>query len=380
MVAEHTIGYDPNGNRVTDVARTRDADTGVLKARTYSYSYDPRDRIAQAEATLATETYRHDPASNVVEQTIDGTTTSFVYDRNRLLAATTSGVSAAYNYDPFGRLNTVTAAGQVVESYTYDGFDRIAEHTSIDETGGTESTSFSYDPLDRTTSRTDATGETTDYTYLGLSGEVLSEEIAGQVQKSYQYSPWGKRLSQITHNTDGTQEVAFYGYNPHTDVETLTDQAGDPVSTYGYTAYGKNDEAEFTGLDAPDAGTPGDEPYNVYRYNAKRWDPGTGTYDMGFRDYNPGLNRFLSRDMYTGALADLNLQLSPWTNNRYAFTGGNPITMVEHDGHEPRPWHDPNFDAANFDYETYWAAEKAAFASDNTSSDSRPSDREGVSD
>ena len=54
---------------------------------------------------------------------------------------------------------------------------------------------------------------------------------------------------------------------------------------------------------------------------------------MGFRDYNPGINRFLSRDMYTGALADLNLQLSPWTNNRYAFTGGNPITGIELDGH-----------------------------------------------
>jgi RHS repeat-associated protein len=242
-------------------------------------------------------------------------------------------VTASYNYDPYGRLNTVTAAGQVVESYTYDGFDRISEHTSIDETGGTESTSYSYDPLDRTTSRTDEAGETTDYTYLGLSGEVLNEEIAGQVQKSYQYSPWGKRLSQITHNTDGSQEDAYYGYNPHTDVETLTDETGDTVSTYGYTAYGKNDEAEFTGLDAPDAGTPGDEPYNVYRYNAKRFDVASGTYDMGFRDYNPGINRFLSRDMYTGALADLNLGLSPWTTNRYAFTGGNPISLIELDGH-----------------------------------------------
>jgi hypothetical protein len=27
--------------------------------------------------------------------------------------------------------------------------------------------------------------------------------------------------------------------------------------------------------------------------------------------------------------------LSLWTNNRYAFTGGNPITLIELDGHEP---------------------------------------------
>ena len=56
---------------------------------------------------------------------------------------------------------------------------------------------------------------------------------------------------------------------------------------------------------------------------------------MGFRDYNPGLNRFLTRDNYNGALSDMNLGADAFTGNRYAFTGGNPITNVELDGHEP---------------------------------------------
>ncbi|PTX47372.1 RHS repeat-associated protein [Melghirimyces profundicolus] len=76
-----------------------------------------------------------------------------------------------------------------------------------------------------------------------------------------------------------------------------------------------------------------DAPYNVYRFNAKRWDATTGKIDMGFRDYDPGLNRFLTRDMYNGALADMNLTMDPWNMNRYAFAGGNPISMVELDGH-----------------------------------------------
>ena len=54
---------------------------------------------------------------------------------------------------------------------------------------------------------------------------------------------------------------------------------------------------------------------------------------MGFRDYSPGLNRFLTRDIYNGALADLNLGIDPWNANRYAFAGGNPISRVEIDGH-----------------------------------------------
>jgi hypothetical protein len=54
---------------------------------------------------------------------------------------------------------------------------------------------------------------------------------------------------------------------------------------------------------------------------------------MGFRDYDPGLNRFTTRDMYNGALADMGLGTDPFTGNRYAFTGGNPTSNVELDGH-----------------------------------------------
>ncbi|MFC4075624.1 polymorphic toxin type 17 domain-containing protein, partial [Salinithrix halophila] len=43
---------------------------------------------------------------------------------------------------------------------------------------------------------------------------------------------------------------------------------------------------------------------------------------------------FLTRDMYNGAMADMNLGTNPWTMNRYAFAGGNPISGVELDGHD----------------------------------------------
>lgn len=134
VVSEHTVSWDANGNRTTDVSMTMDADDpGAYLDRTHTYSYDPRDRISEvvktdtsSGSTLTTESYVHDAASNVISQTVDGTTTSFNYDRNRLLTATTGGVAGSYNYDPFGRLDTVVSAGEVVESYAYDGFDRIA--------------------------------------------------------------------------------------------------------------------------------------------------------------------------------------------------------------------------------------------------------------
>jgi hypothetical protein len=64
-----------------------------------------------------------------------------------------------------------------------------------------------------------------------------------------------------------------------------------------------------------------------------RWDSSFGQYDMGFRNYAPGLNQFLSRDMYDGALADMSLATDPFTGNRDTFGVGNPITNIELDGH-----------------------------------------------
>ncbi|WP_314618205.1 golvesin C-terminal-like domain-containing protein [Streptomyces stackebrandtii] len=336
LVSSHTYAYDANGNKAQDVAKKMNADNhSAYLSATTDYTYDPADRLAKSVKTgngAGTETYVHDSNANVISQTVKGVPSTFTYDRNRLLTATTSGTSFSYNYDPFGRQESVTSGGRVVERSAYDGFDHVVESSKMDDTGVMKTTSYTFDPLDRTASKT-ADGKTTDFTYLGLTDEVLNEEVTGQLAKSYQYSPWGERLSQVKHNTDGTREDGYYAYNGHTDVEAVTTISGDTKATYGYTAYGSDDTTEFTGIDKPDVTDPNKEPFNAYRFNAKRWDAQSGTYDMGFRDYSPGLNRFTTRDMYNGALSDMGLGADPFTGNRYAFTGGNPTSFVELDGH-----------------------------------------------
>jgi RHS repeat-associated protein len=341
LVSDHAMEYDLNGNRTRDVTQKMNADNhAAYLTTTTDYSYDPRDRIAQVTKTgdgAGTETYVHDANSNVINQTVKGVTTTYNYDRNRLLSAVVDGTPLGYNYDPFGRLDMITAADAIVERNVYDGFDHLIENRR-EIGGGPTVTRYTFDPLDRTTTKTTDAGtaeeKATAFTYLGLSGDVLDEIVNGEIAKSYQYSPWGERLSQVVHGEDGSEEDAFFGYSPHTDVETLTDDGGDTKATYGYTAYGSDEDAQFTGVDKPDPADPTKDPYSAYRFNAKRWDPASGNYDMGFRDYSPGLNRFLTRDMYNGALDDLNLALDPWTGNRYAFVGGNPVSGIEIDGHD----------------------------------------------
>ncbi|WP_228039807.1 golvesin C-terminal-like domain-containing protein [Streptomyces chromofuscus] len=342
VVAQHDLEYDPNGNRSKDTAKVMNADNSATYLNTVStFAYDPQDRIQKVTKTgdaAGTEEYFYDGNSNIVEQKIGAAgsevITTSTYDRNRLLKTTTSGVASTYNYDPLGRLDTVSSNGSTQEKYTYDGFDRIAKHT-----GGTgasaKTTTYVYDAFDRTASQTTSgtTGKTTLFTYLGMEDKVLREEVAGKATKSYQYSPWGQKLTQIKHNTDGTKEYSQFLYHPKGDVEAITKTDGTTRATYGYTAYGSDDDKQFTGADKPDAQNPDKEAYNEYRFNAQRYDDGSGTYDMGFRNYSPGLNRFLTRDMYGGALDDMSLATDPYTGNRYAFAGGNPISFVELDGH-----------------------------------------------
>lgn len=341
VVASHVYEYDLNGNRSLDTSRQMNADNHAdYLERVSSFGYDPRDRLAQVTRTdpgtgqqAGSETYRHDANNNVISQTIDGITTDSAYDRNRLQSTTTTGVVSSYNYDPFGRLNSVTAAGQVAQRYVYDGFDRIVEQLTDGAT-----TRKSYDPLDRTATQTTDAGaleeQTTEFVYLGLSERVLAEIVDGEVQTTYQHGITGQLLSQTKHQPGGAEEDSFYEYNPHGDITGITDQTGNSRATYGYTAYGRDDQSLFTGVDKPDPGNPeAQEPYNVYRYAGQRFDHGTGTYDMGFRDYDPGLNRFLTRDTFNGALADLYLTTDPWSLGRYTFAGGNPTTLVEYDGH-----------------------------------------------
>ncbi|MER6354763.1 DNRLRE domain-containing protein [Streptomyces sp. NPDC001634] len=343
VVAQHTLTYDPNGNQTQDVSVTQNADNSSASLnRTATDTYTPRDQVASVTNSDGNnnQSYTYDLAGNITSQTVGGTTTTNVYDRNRLLTATAGGTTADYNYDPFGRTDTVTAVGTVINRYTYDGFDHIASEAKY--TGsGTVTTNYTYDPFDRTVSQTDNAGssnaKTTNFDYLATSKSLADESVGGTVTKSYQYASTGERLDQIVHNTDGTETPTYYTYNAHTDVQAITGANGNTTATYGYTAYGKDDTSQDTGVDKGTGtgatGTTAATPYNVYRFNSKRIDGDTGNYDMGFRNYDPSMNRFLTRDMYEGALADSGMTTDPFTGNRYAFGGGNPLSNIEVDGH-----------------------------------------------
>lgn len=338
LVSSHAYQYDPNGNQTQDAEKLMSAnDSSSYLSHTLAYTYDPMDQVTTVSTDgTVTESYTHDAENNVTEQTVNGTKTSYDFVLGRLESATANGSTSDYNYDPFGRLDTVTnPGGQIQQQNTYDGFDNLTATSQLTSTGSTDTTSYSYDSLDRMTSQTTAAGTTT-FSFLGVSSQVASESDPGGSSKTYDYTPRGARLSQ-TATSGGTSSTGYYSYNAHGDVEALTDgNSGDTTATYGYTAYGDPVMSMFTGKDQSDANPSSSgttQPYSSYRFNAMRWDSASGSYDMGFRNYDPGLNQFESKDMYDGALNDVGLSADPFTGSPYAFGNGNPVTNTEYNGH-----------------------------------------------
>ena len=336
LVSGDAYGYDPNGNKTRDVAKLMSAnDSSDYLSHTLTYDYDPMDQIETVRTDgKVTESYAHDANANVTAQTVDGTTTTYGYDLDRLLTETTDSSTADYNYDPLGRLDTVTSGSRTLQTDTYDGFDNLIGYGQYDPSAGkTEQTRYSYDPLNRMTAETTSAG-TTSYSYLGLTSELVSEADPGGQSKTYTYTPGGTRIAQTTTARSGVTTPGYYSYNDHSDVDAVTGTSGTTTATYGYTAYGDNIPGMFTGADKNNVSpSPTSQAYNSYRYNAMRWDSSSGQYDMGFRNYDSGLNQFVSPDMYDGALADMSLVANPFTGSPYAFGDGNPVSNIELDGH-----------------------------------------------
>ncbi|MFF3288106.1 DNRLRE domain-containing protein [Streptomyces sp. NPDC003023] len=335
LVSSHGYEYDANGNKSKDTASLLSGDGDGLRNSVTNYTYDPVDRIKELDKTgnkPRTEQYWHDDNSNVTKQLFlqKSDLTEFYYNKNRLSSSSNLvDSSAIYDYDTFGRMKSVTEnGGAAVETNTFDGFDRLIG--TVRKAGDkTNTTAYRYDALDRTVEKRINDAVTYEYNYLGLDSEVLSEELDGTLARTYQFGLGGERLSQLNHLNG---ESGYYGYNSHGDVETFTSYTNTPTSTYAYSAYGQDVRDEWTGLDSITA--PDDEGTNPYRFNGKRWNAQSGTYDMGFRDYSPEHNRFISRDSYAGAAADMSLGAGAANSNRYGFAGGNPVNNVDRDGHE----------------------------------------------
>ena len=382
-VESHTVGYTDgsgvylDGNRTSDQYQLAGANTSCATSPcTATYSYDPRDRVDQeSDGHGDTTTYTLNAEGDLTtQQTTGQNPVASTYAGTQLQTqAGASGQEQKFFYDGLGRLRCVTDANgtgatcgsvpgatssnpypastssDLLRLYSYDFQDQLTTFQSYNGSSGanTQTTTYQTDALQRTTTETQHDGQpsaglcaqTTSFTYLGLSSNATQEaqQNSGAVNgscgstasttdtKTYSFDASGTRLS-LSDSQAGTTYT--YGYDVHGSTSLLiNDSTGGVQATYAFSAYGQTDSTVTQG--DPASATQ----LNAYRYQAQRYDSGSGTDVFGARRFGPDISHFLQQDYFQGAFADLGLSLDPLTQNRYALSGGNPVNLADPTGH-----------------------------------------------
>lgn len=261
---------------------------------THAFSYDAAGRLTGAthpEEAGAAESYTYDAAGN---RRTAGQEAQFIHDAADCL---TSDPVCTYTYDAAGNLISKTArtTGDTT-SYTYDAESRLIGVTLPDGSA----VSYAYDAIGRRCRRTAGT-MTTNYVYDRHN--VLAElSGSGSLVRSYVAGPGVDALT-------GIKQGGFAGYsNYYTfsdrvgSVLVLTDEYGDPVEQYTYSAFGEL----LSGQDPPES---------TRLFAGADYDPAAGLYYLRRRFYDPATGRFIQRDPLP-----LQSALSP-----YIYAGNDPV-------------------------------------------------------
>jgi len=278
---------------------------GITEKRTYDADY----RLTGIAATVEKLSYSYDAADNVLS-IADGVSAansqSFGFDiLNRLASASGAYGRLDYSYDANGNRSTesspATSDGLAsVTSFAYNQAGRLAAAYDGDQSLA----QYTYDVFGHRLVESGNIAGTTHYQYA--SDGTLLEEADGQgnLQVDYVYL---NRTPLATIQGDGT---FHYLHNDRLGApQAVTDASQSVMWSTTYQPFGQI--ANAPSLVAEDLRLPGQET-----------DPETGLYHNGFRDYAPGIGRYVQSDP-VGLAAG---------TNRYAYAGGNPAGEIDPSG------------------------------------------------
>jgi len=260
-----TYGYDAADNVLSIL-------DGVTPANTQTFVYDVLNRLTSATGSYGALSYGYDAVGNITTQTIAGATRTFKYkpNTNRLteiddgltrqrIATTPAGSIKSFRpamgavtklfYNKANRLTTVKAKSVVVGQYTYDAFGRRVIKTAA----GT--TLFAYD----------------------MAGQLL-EETTGGAATDYIYLD-GRPIAALTPSSGA---VAFLLVDRLGTPQRALDSTQSTVWSANYQPFGI---ATIAGAATQNLRFPG-----------QYADAESGFNQNGFRDYVPGLGRYLESD------------------------------------------------------------------------------------
>jgi RHS repeat-associated protein len=319
--------YDRAGN-ITEIT----SDLGATQ-----YSYDALGRLTQAKPDTALQTlglpqeqYAYDSVHNRTSSAHQPGAWSYNAD-NQLTQypAQQNGQTLVtqVQYTPQGHTQKETNS-QSTKNYRYNAAERLVRYEEADSAGAVQA-SYRYDPFGRRITKTVAKGSATQTTYYiyGDSGLLAEMNEQGQMQTAYGWNPqaqdaglWGTApvwQAQVGGNGLSSSATAYhYLHTDHLETPVLgTDKSGRQTWKAASEAFGN------TWVDTSSAIT-----MNL-RFAGQYFDVESGLHQNYFRDYRPGVGRYLERDP---------IGLSGGINS-FAYVGGDPVNFSDPDGLQARP-------------------------------------------
>lgn len=339
--------YSLNGNLIEKSSIEKTVNNSEIisqKNKQTNYSYDTLNRLVQEQFSEITndesnnsytDFYTFDEYDNRLSKTVqkgqNTITTNYQYDTaNKLLSENSSnGKQFTYNYDNSGNLLSKssvneTGTSELIESYTYDDFNRLCTIKKNNETY-----SYIYDGSGK---RIQKNSSETQLQEFWNNGKIIfeNEQLQSESKQEQTYHSYIFDNDLIAVASEGAlTNLAIT--DVHGDTVKLVSAETPINSEYHYDAFG----IQFS------ESTP--EVFNPYQYNGKYSDGETGFYYLNARYYNPEIGRFMQEDTYHG-----NVQ-STSSLNLYNYCASNPVTLEDGTGH----FWETAFDVASLAWSAY---------------------------
>jgi RHS repeat-associated protein len=266
---------------------------GAQAPSVYSFGYDSDDELISAAVThsgapAGSYSYSYDPAGNRLTETIGANSaTSSFNPLNQLSVTANSAASQRTNeWDSMHRLTAINA-GNLRTELGYDGASRLAYIQQLQN--GTQ-ISFRR--------------------FVWIGNQIAEERDASGSNVTKRFFAQGVQL------TTGTNAGSYYYTRDHLgSVRELTDTGGNVRARYSYDPYGRMTKLAGD-LDAD------------FGFAGMLWSPEASLFITHFREYDPNLGRWLSRD----PLRNAEIAQGP---NLYAYVRNNPVNLMDQSGEAP---------------------------------------------